>query len=211
MEEFNGRRQPNGSLIEAPRGTGGNRSGAGAVSIPTSIAPLIERTFRHTSGLTAKMSSDIIPEAPKEEQLDPLIKESREFQIHCSAAHQNEHHRSVRQNPPTSIQRSFAADPARPRSEAPQAAQWHRNAWRYRCNLANCNNDPARHKETTCLDSERIQPFLNNRNRWRNQLRCAITVDLYYRDRGPQRFAGSAANGNSAFRFRPRLRYSPEK
>ena len=110
MEEFNGRRQPNGSLIEAPRGTGGNHSGAGAdaASIPTSIAPLIERTFRHTSGLTAKMGSNMIPETPKEEQLDPLIKEAREFQIHCSAAHQNEHHRSVRQNPPTSIQRASA-------------------------------------------------------------------------------------------------------
>ena len=54
------------------------------------------------------MGSDMIPEAPKEEQLDPLIKEAREFQIHCSAAHQNEHHRSVRQNPPTSIQRASA-------------------------------------------------------------------------------------------------------
>ena len=56
-----------------------NPSAADSLAIPSTVAPLIERTFRHTYMLATRMRDDMA-EGGLTAELDQLINEARELQ-----------------------------------------------------------------------------------------------------------------------------------
>ena len=56
-----------------------NPAGTGSATIPASLTPLVERTFRYTYMLATKMRDDLIG-AGQQEELDSLVAEARKLQ-----------------------------------------------------------------------------------------------------------------------------------